>query len=79
VVGPGAPLNTAKKRAAERIDILDRDVELVLLPLDDLGYLAFAKSGSQPLFRPISRLYERTSNTSSAHIRRRRRRDIIQH
>jgi len=29
--------------------------------LDELGYLPFAQSGSQLLFRLISRLYEQTS------------------
>ena len=32
-----------------------------LVILDELGYLPFAQAGGQLLFRPMSRLYERTS------------------
>jgi len=34
---------------------------LVLVELDELGYLPFARSGGQLLFHLISKLYERTS------------------
>jgi DNA replication protein DnaC len=41
--------------------IVDSLVRVDLVIMDELGYLPFAQSGGQLLFRLISRLYERTS------------------
>jgi DNA replication protein DnaC len=51
----------AETRGGRQGRIADRLARLDIVVLDELGYLSFAQSGGQLLFRLISRLYERAS------------------
>ena len=51
----------AEGRSGRQGRLADYLTRLDFIVLDELGYLPFAQSGGQLLFRLISRLYERTS------------------
>ena len=54
-------LNQALVRELVRGEYMDQRENILLIVLDELGYVPFTKAGAELLFEVVSRAYERTS------------------